>query len=499
MNVAQHIERAARLFPAHPAILFEGSSLCYAELNGRANRVTNALIALGIRPGDRVALFLPNIPDFAVCYCAILKAGAIAVSINALYKSEEVRHILNDSGARIIFSTSELLPCIPVGECPVLEQVVVCSGDPAGYRELRDISEKASGEARALSMARDDAAVLLYTSGTTGAPKGAVLSHGNIVSNIYTSAHHGGYRQQDRMMLFLPLFHVFGQNHIMNATFNSCATLVLHSRFVPDRMLESIQRDRVTMFFAVPTVFITLLDLDLSNYDLSSLRYEFSAAACLPEEVSRRWTDRFGRRVFEGYGLTESSPFACYNHDFQHRFGSVGSPGENVEVKVVDDQDNEAPRGQLGEICIKSPGVMKGYWGKPEESARALRGGWLHTGDIGSMDDDDYLYIADRLKDMINISGFKVWPAEVERVLYQHPSVKEAAVFGISDARKGEKVGAAIVLKGGENGSSEDIVEFCRKRLAVYKAPSVINFVSELPKSSTGKILKRVLRGEFPE
>jgi long-chain acyl-CoA synthetase len=303
-----------------------------------------------------------------------------------------------------------------------------------------------------------------------------------------------GVRHGDRLLLFLPLFHVFGQNAIMNAGFTACATVVLHRRFVPDQVLASIARERATMFFAVPTIFITLLAMDLDRHDLSSIRYEFSAAATMPEEISRRWTARFGRPVFEGYGLTECSPFAAYNHDFRHKLGSVGTPVENTDVRILGDDEQEVPLGTWGEICIQGPGVMQGYWGKPEDTARAIRGGWLHSGDIGTMDDEGYVFIVDRVKDMINVSGFKVWPVEVEQALYRHPAIREAAVYGVSDPVKGEAVKAAIILKDGARATPEEIIAFCRERLAVYKAPDAVDIVAELPKSATGKILKRVLR-----
>jgi len=496
MNIARHVERAARFFPDHPAILFEGSELSYRELNLRATSLAAALRAHGVQRGDRVALYLPNIPNFAVCYLATLKAGGIAVSINAIFKSEEVKYIVNDSGSSVLFTVGDLLPHVPRGDCPSLKDVVVCEGEAEGNVPLDEWLAGGAGDGRALDLGRDDPAVLLYTSGTTGFPKGATLTHGNVVSNIFATVHHAGFRQTDRMMLFLPLFHVFGQNFIMNATFNACATLVLHRRFVPDQVLDSIQRHRATMFFAVPTIFITLLSMDLSRYDLSSIRYDFSAAATMPQEVSRRWTERFKRPVFEGYGLTECSPFACYNHDFRHKFGSVGTAVENFELKIMDEQDHEVPLGEWGEICIKGPGVMKGYWGRPEDTARTLQNGWLHSGDIGMMDDEEYVFIVDRVKDMINVSGFKVWPAEVEQVLYRHPAVREVAVYGVSDPIKGEAVKAAIVLKDGAAATGDEIVGFSRERMAVYKAPSSVEFVKELPKSATGKILKRVLRSQ---
>jgi long-chain acyl-CoA synthetase len=496
MNIAQHVERAAKFFPERAAILFEGKQLSYSELNAQANRLTNALKANGVGRGDRVALYLPNIPQFAVCYLAAMKASVIAVSINAIFKSEEVKYIVNDSGAVALFTVGDLLRYIPRADCPTLKHVVVCEGDAQGNTALDNWLDQGASGGKAADLQPDDPAVLLYTSGTTGFPKGATLTHGNVVSNMYATVHHAGYRPDDCMALFLPLFHVFGQNFIMNATFNACATLVLYRRFVPDVVLDSIQRDRITMFFAVPTIYINLLNMDLSRWDLSSIRYEFSAAATMPQEISRRWTERFRRPVYEGYGLTECSPFACYNHDFRHKFGSVGTAVENFELKILDSNDNELPLGQWGEICIKGPGVMKGYWGKPEDTQRALRGGWLHSGDIGLLDDEDYVFIVDRVKDMINVSGFKVWPAEVEQLLYRHPAVKEIAVYGVPDAEQGEAVRAAIVLKNGATATSEEIIAYCRERMAVYKAPAAVDFVNELPKSATGKILKRVLRSQ---
>lgn len=505
MNIAQNIERGAKFFPDKPAIIFEGAQLQYGDLNTRVNRLANALKANGIGRGDRVALYLPNIPQFAVCYLAILKAGAIAVSINAIFKSAEVKYIVNDSGAKLIFTTGELLPNVvgaglvpdPSGQPQGLPlQVIVCAGDAQGHPTLDDWLSKGASDGKAMEMHPDEPAALLYTSGTTGFPKGATLTHGNVVSNMWSTVHHAGYRPDDRMALFLPLFHVFGQNFIMNAAFQACATVVLHRRFVPDQVLDAIQRERMTMFFAVPTIYIALLNTDLSKYDLSSIRYWFSAAATMPQEISRRWTERFGLPVYEGYGLTETSPFACYNHDFRHKFGSVGTAIENFELKILDENDEELPLGQWGEICIKGPGVMKGYWGREEDTARALRSGWFHSGDIGTMDDEGYVFIVDRMKDMINVSGFKVWPAEVEQVLYRHPAVKELAVYGVPDPVKGEVVRAAIVLKEGATATGDEIIAYCRERIAVYKAPESVEFVKELPKSATGKILKRVLRAQ---
>ncbi len=496
MNISAHVERAAKFFPERAAILFEGNTWTYRDLNERANRLAKALVANGVRRGDRVALYLLNCPEFALAYVAAMKVGAVAVSVSGLYKSEECKYILNDSGSVAIFTTGDLVLNISRDACPALKHVVVVDGDAQENVKLQDWLAKGAAEFKAVDMDPDEPAVLLYTSGTTGFPKGATLTHGNVVSNTYATVHHARFGPDDRMALFLPMTHVFGQDFIMNSTFLTCATLALYRRFAPDQVLDSVARDRITMFFAVPTIYINLLNMDLSKFDLSSIRYEFSAAATMPQEISRRWTERFGRPVYEGYGLTECSPFAAYNHDFRHKFGSVGTAIENFEVKIFDAQDNEAPLGHWGEIVIRGPGVMKGYWNKPDDTAWTLRKGWLHSGDVGMIDDEGYVFIMDRVKDMINAAGFKVWPAEVEQVLYKHPAVREVAVYGVKDPVKGEAVKAAVVLKQGAAATSEEIIAYCRDRLAVYKAPALVDFVPDLPRNPTGKILKRVLRDQ---
>lgn len=496
MNVTQNVERAATFFPDKAAIIFEGRQISYHALNTMANRLANEMQSQGVCRGDRVALYLPNIPEFVICYIAALKIGAIGVSINPMLKSEELKYILNDSGSGVLFTVENLLPNVRPEDYEALIHIVVCEGDAHGNPTLATWTENRAEKYEAMSLDKDDPAAILYTSGTTGFPKGATLTHGNLVSNSWACAHHAGYTPDDRMALFLPLFHVFGQNFVMNATFTACATLVLFRRFVPEIVLESIQNERITMLFAVPTIFIKFLNMDLSGYDLSSIRYDFSAAVTMPKEIASQWAERFGRPVYEGYGLTESSPFACYNHDFSHKFGSIGTAVENVEIKILDDNDNVVPHGELGEICIKGPGVMKGYWNRPEETAEALRNGWLHSGDTGTMDQEGYVFIVDRVKDMINAAGFKIWPAEVEQFLYKHPDVQELAVYGVPHKRKGEVVQAAIVLKEGATATCDDIISYCRENLAAYKVPTDVKFMDQLPKSATGKILKRVLRDE---
>jgi len=494
MNIADNVRRSAIFFPDNDAIIFEGRTITYRRLNRQVDQLANALAANGFGKGTCIGLYLPNIPEFAVSYLAAVRVGAIAVSINAMYKAGELDYILNDAGIALVFTTAELVANIPFDRCPNLKQAVICEGQAGDHPALSQWLEKASDRPAGLRTDPADPAVLLYTSGTTGFPKGATLSHANVVSNSWSAVHHCGYRPDDRMLMFLPVFHVFGQNHIMNATFTAGAALVLHRRFVADPVIASLQADRVSRLFAVPTIYIALLSMDLPDAVFTSVRYEFSAASTMPREISARWTERFGRPVFEGYGLTESSPFACYNHEFRHKFGSVGTPVENTEIKIVDESDNEVALGKWGEICIRGPGVMLGYWNKPEETRQALAGGWLHSGDIGMIDDEGYVFIVDRVKDMINVAGFKVWPAEIEQFLYKHPAIKEVAVYGRPDPHKGEMTVAAVVLNEGATATAEQIIAYCRENLAVYKAPAKVDFVSELPKSPTGKILKRVLR-----
>ena len=497
MNIARNLERARLFFPDKNALIFEGKSYTYRQLDEDVNRLANGLKSLGIEKGDRVALFLPNIPGFVIGYFAIQKLGAIAVSVNAMLKREEVKYIVNDSGAKVLFVNASQREDVPSAELPALKQVIIVEGEASG-NDLAIGPFMAKGDTLCPIAETDihDPAVILYTSGTTGFPKGAMLTQMNIGSNSNSSSHHSGMRPDDRIHLFLPLFHCFGQNYILNGAFSKCATIVLHRRFEADPIVEAIHRDKVTMFFGVPTVFTYLLNMDTSKYDMSSLRYCFTAAANMPKEIALKWKEKFGLTIHEGYGLTESSPFFSYNHALRHKFGSIGTPVDNIEMKIVDTEGNELPPGISGEIIIRGPNIMKGYWGKPEATADAIRNGWLHSGDIGMTDDEGYFYIVDRVKDMINAAGFNVYPNEVEQVIYKHPAVQEAAVYGAADPVRGETVHAAVVLKKNASVTAEELIEFCRKNMAVYKIPRKVDFVNELPKSATGKILKRILRGD---
>jgi long-chain acyl-CoA synthetase len=495
MNIARNVEQACHYFPDKPALIFEEQITTFEQLNEQINSLANGFKALGLEKGDRIALFLPNIPAFVISYYAAQKLGAIAVSINSMSKQREVKYIVNDSACKLLVTTAELREFVLTGELPSLKNVIIAEGEAENDIDMYWLMARGQTSLCSLDMHPDDPAVILYTSGTTGFPKGAVLTQRNIFSNSASAGNCSQVTDKDRSLLFLPLFHCFGQNYIMNAAFNKCATIVLHRRFEPEPVLDTMARHHVTIIFAVPTVYIHYINMDTSKYDLSSLRYSFTAASVMPRETSLQWHDKFGMWPHEGYGLTESSPFATYNHCFRHKHGSVGTPIENVDVKIVDDEGNDLPPGEKGEIVIRGPNVMKGYWGKPEATEQAFfPNGWLRSGDIGRTDDEGYFFIEDRVKDMIKAAGFNVYPSEVEQVLYQHPAIKETAVYGAADPIRGETVHASVILKDGMTATEEGIIEYCRKNMAVFKVPRKVIFCCELPKSATGKILKRILR-----
>jgi long-chain acyl-CoA synthetase len=501
MNIAQHLERAARHFPDRPAIIFEDDQpVSYAELQAEVDRTAHGLVSLGVRQGDRVLLFLPNIPQFVVAYLAIQKVGAIAVSANVMLTAQELRYLVEDSGSSLLVTDAGLQAAwVPLVEAGLVrpEQVVVCEGVVAGLPSLADLTARAPADPFvARAMEANDPAAILYTSGTTGRQKGATLSHGNLVSNTFATVHAEGIAPSDRLLLFLPLFHVFGQNAILNSALQGAATVVLQRRYDPKASPALIERAQVSMVFAVPTIYIGLLNAAIEPRRFASVRYYFSAAATMPVDIARRWQDTFGHPIVEGYGLTETSPFASYNHVWEYRPGSVGTPIENVEITILDADDQPVEPGSWGEICIKGPNVMLGYWNRPEDTAQAIRRGWFHSGDIGYMDEAGYVYIVDRVKDMINSAGFKIWPREVEEVLFEHPAIRECAVVGLPDPVKGESPAAYLVLREGAHLTAAEFDAYCRARLAAYKIPRTVHFVEALPKNATGKILKRVLRDQ---
>ncbi len=497
MNIADALDRNRLFSPDREAITAGDRSWTYGRLWEEANRVAQGLAALGVSRGDRVCLFLTNCPEFIVAYYGCQKLGAICVSLSSMCKADEIAYMINDCEGVVLITEEGLLEQVPArARIPAIRTVVsldgaggdlgwdalVAGGDPAFPTTPTD---------------RHDGAAIIYTSGTTGEPKGVVLTHGNVVSNTIAARYLCDMRPDDRALCFLPVYHSFAQNFIFNAAIQAGCTLVLHKKFEMEPILRSIEEDRITRWYAVPPVYILMLNHpDPARVDdaFSTVRYCFSAASSMPGEVARRWKERFGLDVNEGYGLTETTPFSTYNHEVRHKVGSVGTAIMNVEVRIADGEGREVPRGELGEIQIKGPNVMREYYGKPAETAEAVVDGWLRSGDIGHMDAEGYVFISDRLKDMINAAGLKVWPREVEEVLYGHPNVRECAVVGVPHEVFGETVKAVVALKEPGATSAEELIGLVKKRLADYKAPRVVEFVAELPKNATGKILKRALR-----
>jgi long-chain acyl-CoA synthetase len=442
-----------------------------------------------VKPGDRVGLMLPNVPAFVVIYYGILRAGAIVVPMNVLLKRREVGYYLEDSGARLLLAFDEIREEAEAGAAEANAQAMVLQrGGLPKWLQPYD-AEPAVAET-----APDDTAVILYTSGTTGQPKGAELTHANLDGNAEVVCRTLTQLGPDDVVLgALPLFHSFGQTAAMNASLRAGACLALLPRFDPEQALQMMDSLRVTIFLGVPTMYAAMLNLPgRGRYDLRSLRTCVSGGQSLPVELLRGFEEAFGCKILEGYGLSETSPVACQNRpDRERKPGSIGIPIQGVEMKVVDESGEEVPDGEVGEILIRGPNVMKGYWRRPEATEETICDGWLHSGDLGRRDDDGYFYIVDRKKELIIRGGYNVYPREVEEVLYEHPDVVEAAVVGVPDEQMGEEVGAAVVLRPEAQASAEDLRQHVKSQLAAYKYPREVWFLDELPKGPTGKILKR--------
>ena len=508
LNLATLLTESTKRNPDHTALIFDDFKMKYAELNAASNRVADALVRAGIKQGQKVALLLPNIPQFVFCYYGILKSGGVVVPLNVLLRGGEVAYHLDDSDAVLLIAWEGFAEAAKAGfqEAEECRKLVIINAPgstalPEG-ENVQSFNEFLSGTAATFDMVQtmpDDTAIILYTSGTTGKPKGAELTHFNMFFNARMQVESLGINWQpdDTTLAALPLFHAFGQTCVMNVTLSLGATMTIMARFDPLKAFEIIQRDRVTAFSGVPTMYFYLLNHpDRKKYDLSSLRICTSGGSAIPVEVLSTWEREFGFQILEGYGLSETSPTATFNVLFRPaKPGSVGLPLWGVEVKVADENDQEVPVGQSGEILIRGHVVMKGYLKRPEATAECMRGGWFHSGDIGKLDEDGYIYIVDRVKDMIIRGGFNVYPREIEEVLYGHPAVAECAVIGVPDEAMGEEVKAVVVVKPGSDVTEEDIRSYCKERIAANKYPRIVEFYPEpLPKNATGKILKRELK-----
>ncbi|HEY2442139.1 MAG TPA: long-chain fatty acid--CoA ligase [Streptosporangiaceae bacterium] len=491
-SLSSLLVRAAGDHPDRAAVRMDDLVLSYRQLRDAAGRAAGLLASLGVEPGDRVGLMLPNVPAFPVAFYGALAAGAIVVPMNPLLKSREVAYYLGDSGARVLFAWHAMAGEAAKGAAEAGAQVIAVD-DP-------DLSGRLAGLAAQpdwADAADEDDAVILYTSGTTGKPKGAQLTHGGLTRNASLTTRtllHGG--AADVMMGCLPLFHVFGLTCGLNGTIVSGSTLSLLPRFDPGKALEIIERDRVTIFEGVPTMYGAMLHHQPDTPpDTSSLRLCVSGGSAMPVEILRAFEQKFGCMILEGYGLSETSPVASFNHpDKVRKPGSVGTPVEGVEMRLVAADGTDAAPGEVGEIVIRGHNVMKGYWGKPEATAEAIPDGWFRTGDMGRVDDDGYYYIVDRKKEMIIRGGFNVYPREIEEVLHEHPAVAEAAVIGIAHDSLGEEVAAAVALKPGASATPDELRAFAKERVAAYKYPRHVWLVAELPKGPTGKILRREVR-----
>ncbi|GAA3208793.1 long-chain fatty acid--CoA ligase [Actinocorallia longicatena] len=501
-NLATMLRESRLAEPDKPLCHVNELTFTYAQVDEISGRVATSLAGLGLERGDRVAIQLPNLPQFLFLYFAILKAGLVAVPINPLLKAQEIGYHLRDSGARLLVTFELFAEEAARGAADVPVFVVNLPGGdvrPEGTRHFDELYfAEDTGEIAAT--AADDVAVLLYTSGTTGAPKGAELTHFQLYMNCTVGGELFGFREDDIGLAVLPLFHVFGLSSVLNVAVRYTGTIVLVPRFEVGPVLDAIERHGCTIFSGVPTMYFALLRADRAGRDLGSLRVGVSGGASIPEEIIREFEEEFpGVVILEGYGLSETASTATFNISAEQRkVGSVGKAIWGVQVAVVDEKGASLPPGpdHVGEIVIKGHNVLKGYHDRPEASAAALRGGWFHTGDLGYLDEDGYLFIVDRIKDLIIRGGYNVYPREVEEVLFAHPSIAEAAVIGKADERLGEEIVACVVLHPGTDSATaaEEITTYCAERLASYKRPREIRIMDALPISPTGKILKRELR-----
>ncbi len=496
MNLAVNLERSAFYFPHRPAIRQAGLEITYAQLNNRANRIATGLIKMGIKPGELVGLCTPNSVDWIAFYFGVLKIGAVVVTLSSLLTGDELVKLVSHAKQRIIFTDeTKLQELEQLKGSGGLEKVICDRGDLS----IQRLMATGSGLFEALDRNRLDTAAILYTGGTTGIPKGVMLTHEGINFSSYSIAYYERSTEKDRALCFLPFNHVFGQIHIMNSTILSSGCLELLPTFDMERILEVLKTGEITKFFAVPTVYIRFLGLPDLKKTLGPLRYCFSAAASMAMEICKQWKERTGITIAESYGMTEAMPITFnHYHPEKHVVGSVGQLVHGVEVQIRDTSGNLLEQGQEGEICIRGPNVMKAYLDNPEGTSAAFwEGGWVRSGDIGLFDSNGYLFIVDRLKDLIITGGENVYPREVEEALYSVPEVEECAVIGLPDKEWGERVVAFIVPKSGKTISNSDLKSFLKTRLSSFKVPKEYIITGDLPKSTAGKVLKREIKKKF--
>ena len=504
-NLAYLLRESAHAYPDKPALVFDGGSLTFSQVDALSGRLAAGLHAAGFEPGDRIGLQLPNIAQFVIAYFAILRAGCVAVPMNVLLTAPEIAFQLGDAGAKALISWSGTAEqAARAAEAASVDKLYLVStpGTPESTdgEPLESLYELVGPNTPAPMAQRDpgDPAVLIYTSGTTGTPKGAELTHFQLFMNADTPGRLFGILPDDVVVVVLPLFHVFGLSSQLNVCMRFGCTMSLVTRFDPAKVLEVIKRDNVTVFEGVPTMYLALLHYaDSNDVDVSTLRIGISGGASLPGEVLDAFEKRFGIVILEGYGLTETASTTTFNVSAdERRMYSVGKPIWGVEVQVWDKDEQVLPPGHdnVGEVVVRGVNVMKGYHNNPRATAAAFTRGWMRTGDLGYFDEDGYLFIVDRKKDLIIRGGYNVYPREVEEALYAHPGVAEAAVIGVPDERMGEEVKAFIIPRDGVTLDPEEVTAFLKERLAAYKYPRIIEFRSQMEHGPTGKILKTALR-----
>jgi long-chain acyl-CoA synthetase len=530
ITVPEYLRRSAQRYPSQVATIFLGARLTYRQLKAQVDDLAGHLYQMGIRKGDRVAIMLPNCPQMVIAYYATLSLGAVTVLTSPLYVERELEHQWGESGVETVFVLDLLWPRVEAlrHKLPLSRVIVTGVQDylpfpknilfpfrarsqgrwvTVPYRDgvfpFKQLVRGGPGPSPAADLSPDDLACLQYTGGTTGLPKGAMLTHRNLVasvSQIRAFLLQGHQDAEDRAIAILPLFHVYGMNGVMNLGVHLAATLILLPLLDIKSLVDAIRIQRPTFFLGVPALYVAINSYPgIDQIDLTSIKMCFSGGAPLPVDVIESFEGHTGARIAEAYGMTEASSVTHVNpRRGVRKFSSVGVPIVGTDARIVDVEtgSQELPPDEAGELVIKGPQVMAGYWNQPEETTQVLRDGWLYTGDIATMDEDGYFYIVDRKKDMILTAGYNVYPREVEEVLYQHPKVLEAAVIGLPDKVRGEKVTAYVVLKPGETATAQEIRAFCRERLAHYKEPRAVRFRDELPKSMAGKVLRRALQEE---
>lgn len=514
MNLVSRVHETATTQPGKIAYHFMGKDTSYAEFDQSVSMFASALQGLGIEKGDNVAFLLGNTPHFLISLYATMRIGATAVPVNPIYTPDEISFIIHNSDAKAVIALDLLLPLVEqaAGAFPTVEHYVICETVPETPAKIAALPETVKVKVRSFTQLiatgkpdvklvdvdKNETAVILYTSGTTGHPKGAMLTHDNLYSNARDVADYLGYSENDRIVATLPVFHVFALTVVVNAPLVKGATILLVPRFSPGDIFSIVKEKKATIFAAVPTMYNFLYQLPDSNpADFKSVRIAISGGSSLPVALLHNFEDKFDVRISEGYGLSEASPVTCFNPLDRERIpGSIGTSIINVENKIVNELGEELPDGEVGELIVRGPNVMKGYYKMPEDTEVTIRDGWLFTGDMARRDENGYFYIVDRKKDLVIVGGYNVYPREVEEVLFAHHDIVEAAVIGLPDLDFGEAVHAFVVLKEGATADAASITAYCADHLAKYKVPKRIEFLDELPKNTTGKILRRSLKDQ---